>query len=358
MGDQGYRSYDNMDILFYEQQTPTHVQSGSHFNKYDKSAMRLNLRPTQLTGQENHRPINGKSSVGMFHHSPDMGILKMVSPELERFIGSNTGLTPKGNPAQPSSPEFPLFSLVSPEFEKILASMQNKTPTPTRILREGNSVAKQREVYVQGFAEALQHIHDQQHTHIEHGTNENMKIQYHQQHITIPSAVSYGWSDRSQDSHQSYESISRESTQCDMEAMHYVSTAEPSEDSQHSLDSGYRQNEQNNEAEKQKVDETTSLRSGQNMNVLPLPPIDLELQEIVKRERKKQKNRVAASKCRRKKLEREAQLEVRVQQLKEKNIELNAIASALRQQAGELKQRVLEHVAFGCQLPTVTTAAY
>ncbi|EDO34371.1 predicted protein, partial [Nematostella vectensis] len=90
----------------------------------------------------------------------------------------------------------------------------------------------------------------------------------------------------------------------------------------------------------------------------PLPPIDLELQEIVKRERKKQKNRVAASKCRRKKLEREAQLEVRVQQLKEKSIELNAVASALRQQVGELKQRVLEHVAFGCQLPAVTNSAY
>ena len=93
-------------------------------------------------------------------------------------------------------------------------------------------------------------------------------------------------------------------------------------------------------------------------NILPLPPIDLELQEIVKRERKKQKNRVAASKCRKKKLEREAQLEVRVQQLKDKNIELNAVANALRQQVSELKQRVLEHVAYGCQLPSITTAAY
>ncbi|XP_031552926.1 transcription factor AP-1-like [Actinia tenebrosa] len=356
MGDHVYRSYDNMDVLFYEQQTPT--QSGGNFNKYDKSAMRLNLRPTQLTGQENHRPINGKSATGMFHHSPDMGIFKMVSPELERFIGSNTGLTPKGNPVQPSSPEFPLFSLVSPEFEKILASIQNKTPTPTRILREGNSVAKQREVYVQGFAEALQHIHDQQqHTHLEHGNNEHVKIQYQQQQMSVPGTVSYGWTDRRQDSHQNYESMSKENPQCDMEAMHYVSSVEPSEDSQNALDSTYNQMEQINEPNEHKLDETP-LRRNQNLNVLPLPPIDLELQEIVKRERKKQKNRVAASKCRRKKLEREAQLEVRVQQLKEKNIELNAVASALRQQVGELKQRVLEHVAFGCQLPTVTTAAY
>lgn len=82
--------------------------------------------------------------------------------------------------------------------------------------------------------------------------------------------------------------------------------------------------------------------------MLPVPAIDLEVQEIVKRERKKLKNRVAASKCRKKKLEREAQLEVRVQHLKEKNIELNALANALRQQAGELKQRIMEHVNSGC----------
>ena len=89
--------------------------------------------------------------------------------------------------------------------------------------------------------------------------------------------------------------------------------------------------------------------SNASMAMLPMPPIDLEVQEIVKRERKKLKNRVAASKCRKKKLEREAQLEVRVQHLKEKNIELNALANALRQQAGELKQRIMEHVNAGCQ---------
>ena len=90
------------------------------------------------------------------------------------------------------------------------------------------------------------------------------------------------------------------------------------------------------------MDKETSLA------MLPMPPIDLEVQEIVKRERKKLKNRVAASKCRKKKLEREAQLEVRVQHLKDKNIELNALANALRQQAGELKQRIMDHVNSGC----------
>lgn len=91
-----------------------------------------------------------------------------------------------------------------------------------------------------------------------------------------------------------------------------------------------------------------SMEKETSIAMLPMPPIDLEVQEIVKRERKKLKNRVAASKCRKKKLEREAQLEVRVQHLKETNIELNALANALRQQAGELKQRIMEHVNSGC----------
>ena len=97
------------------------------------------------------------------------------------------------------------------------------------------------------------------------------------------------------------------------------------------------------------------IQTGNQMNfgILPLPPIDLEVQEIVKRERKKLKNRVAASKCRKKKLEREAQLEVRVQHLKEKNIELNALANALRQQATELKQRIIDHINAGCHVRLV-----
>lgn len=79
-------------------------------------------------------------------------------------------------------------------------------------------------------------------------------------------------------------------------------------------------------------------------------PIDLELQELVKRERKKLRNRVASSKCRKRKLEREARLDLRVKELKEKNIELGAVANALKQQVCDLKQRVMDHVNEGCQI--------
>jgi len=84
-----------------------------------------------------------------------------------------------------------------------------------------------------------------------------------------------------------------------------------------------------------------------------LQPIDLEIQEVVKRERKKQRNRLASSKCRKRKLEREARLENRVKDLKERNIELNAVANALKQQVCDLKQKVMDHVGEGCQIMLV-----
>lgn len=79
-------------------------------------------------------------------------------------------------------------------------------------------------------------------------------------------------------------------------------------------------------------------------------PIDLHKQEIVKTERKKHRNRVAASKCRKRKLERESTLQDTVDELKTRNIELGEIAATLRQQVCELKLQVMDHVKSGCEV--------
>ncbi|XP_046839057.1 transcription factor AP-1-like [Xenia sp. Carnegie-2017] len=73
-------------------------------------------------------------------------------------------------------------------------------------------------------------------------------------------------------------------------------------------------------------------------------------EEIAKRERKKQKNRVAASKCRKKKLEREATLEVRLKELKTRNMKLINITNILKQQLNDLKKNLMEHIVFGCMM--------
>ncbi|XP_074834303.1 transcription factor JunD [Carettochelys insculpta] len=82
----------------------------------------------------------------------------------------------------------------------------------------------------------------------------------------------------------------------------------------------------------------------------PLSPIDMDTQERIKAERKRLRNRIAASKCRKRKLERISRLEEKVKSLKSQNSELASTASLLREQVAQLKQKVLSHVNSGCQL--------
>lgn len=82
----------------------------------------------------------------------------------------------------------------------------------------------------------------------------------------------------------------------------------------------------------------------------PLSPIDMDAQEMIKLERKRQRNRVAASKCRRRKLERISKLEDKVKSLKGENMELAAMVARLRDNVCSLKERVMEHVNHGCHI--------
>ncbi|KAM3865159.1 junB proto-oncogene, AP-1 transcription factor subunit a [Diretmus argenteus] len=82
----------------------------------------------------------------------------------------------------------------------------------------------------------------------------------------------------------------------------------------------------------------------------PMSPIDMENQERIKAERKRLRNRLAATKCRKRKLERISRLEDKVKVLKTDNAGLSNTASLLREQVAQLKQKVMTHVSSGCQL--------
>ena len=79
-------------------------------------------------------------------------------------------------------------------------------------------------------------------------------------------------------------------------------------------------------------------------------PIDMEDQEKIKLERKRMRNRLAATKCRKRKLERISHLDDRVAVLKGENAELAAVVKRLKASVCELKQEVMEHVNSGCQI--------
>ncbi|XP_068609115.1 junE proto-oncogene, AP-1 transcription factor subunit [Brachionichthys hirsutus] len=88
-----------------------------------------------------------------------------------------------------------------------------------------------------------------------------------------------------------------------------------------------------------------------------LSPIDLETQERIKAERKKLRNRIAASKCRKRKLERISRLEEKVKVLKSQNVDLASTAAMLREQVTQLKHKVMSHVTNGCHIAVGSVSA-
>jgi len=86
----------------------------------------------------------------------------------------------------------------------------------------------------------------------------------------------------------------------------------------------------------------------------PLIPINMENQELIKLERKRLRNRIAASKCRRRKLEKIGKLEDKVSQLKGENGDLQAVVNKLKDQVYALKKEVMQHVQSGCQISIAT----
>lgn len=86
---------------------------------------------------------------------------------------------------------------------------------------------------------------------------------------------------------------------------------------------------------------------------LPTQPIDMSIQELAKIERKREKNRHAAQKCRMLKLERISRLEKRVSELKQQNETLAGTSGTLREQVNQLKQLIVHHVEGGCQIMSV-----
>ncbi|XP_054478816.1 transcription factor Jun-like [Anoplopoma fimbria] len=244
--------------------------------------------------------------------SPDVGLLKLASPELERLIiQSCTGLT---------------------------------TPTPTQFVCPKN-ITDEQEGFAEGFVRALAELH------------------YHQQPPAAahPDAQTGMGSDSaaSESDGVPYSCTVRadppEYTNLGAFSRAVGSGSAPASDRhqplsypshssmEHSLAAARNSRLHALKEEPQTVPEMSG-------DTPPLSPINMENQERIKAERKRMRNRVAASKCRKRKLERISRLEDRVKNLKTQNTELVSSANVLRDELALLKQKVMDHVNSGCQL--------
>ena len=79
-------------------------------------------------------------------------------------------------------------------------------------------------------------------------------------------------------------------------------------------------------------------------------PADMKTMEHMKVERKKARNRIAASKCRLRRLQRESDLQEKVRRLKDHNQELNNELNALREKVHNLKKVLTKHMRTGCNV--------
>ncbi|EFX77063.1 hypothetical protein DAPPUDRAFT_306002 [Daphnia pulex] len=245
--------------------------------------------------------------------SPDLNMLKLPSPELEKLIMQQNGLLS----ATPTPGGF-VYPTPTSTGNTNSSSSSNNNNNPRAVTRD-------QEMYVRGFDDALAELHQQA------GAQ-----QQQQQQVQILSGG------QQQPNHHSLletgSSISSNNAQA--AAPFAAAAARPP----NSL-SPYPNTAMHQIPVKEEPRCGTSLSSSP-----PMSPIDMEDQERIKLERKRQRNRIAASKCRRRKLERIAKLEDKVKILKNDNSELGTVVVKLRQQVCGLKEQVMEHINCGCQI--------
>lgn len=254
----------------------------------------------------------------LFHHRipNDMNQMKR-SLTLDLNPARNQAKKMKFNPAVNgapvlSSPDLNMLKLASPELEKLIIQngMVTSTPTPTTQILFPKTVTEEQEMYARGFVEALSVLHN----------SDSSQGGLQQMDLPVSTSNSGG-------------------------GITYMNL-DQNTNANFNLPAGFLDNDVIVKDEPQTV---PSLES-----TPPMSPIDMESQERIKLERKRQRNRVAASKCRRRKLERISRLEDKVKMLKGENSELSTVVNKLKEHVCHLKEQVMEHVEAGCQIVMAT----
>ncbi|XP_042579298.1 transcription factor AP-1-like [Cyprinus carpio] len=273
----------------------------------------------KIMSKKNNMPHNFSNSVG------NASSLKLNSP-------SGLGMSGNPNGSLMSSPDMNLLKLSSPDLEHLIIQsnqgLVTTSPAPNASANPfmyRNQATNEQEGFADGFVKALADLHKQNQLVGAPMSPSSSSIQGSYQRNLMPGG--------------------------DMPIYTNLSSYNPNQ-----LPSSYPGGQMTYASPH--GPQTRGLDAPQTVPEVPHPPssppslspIDLETQERIKAERKKLRNRIAASKCRKRKLERISRLEEKVKVLKTQNSDLASTASILREQVAQLKQKVMNHVTNGCQI--------
>ncbi len=260
-----------------------------------------------------------------------------------------------------SSPDLNMLKLASPELERMIILSQNgmvtTTPTPTQFLCPQN-VTDEQEAYARGFVDALNELHGQEPP------------------VTVQQFVSSSGNAVSHSMPAAITNVSMPATinvtaanstmstaVCSTNSMPPTMTSLPQSFTTTTSLPGGVMNTQQSQGMVEAPLNTNHLPNPMVMSLKeepqtvpclglspPLSPINMVDQEKIKLERKRLRNRVAARKCRTRKLERISRLEDRVDELKGQNSTLTTTATDLRDQVCKLKEQIMSHVNSGCHV--------
>merc|ERR1712233_251330 len=247
-----------------------------------------------------------------------------------------------------TSPDVQMLKLTSPELEKFL--IQNPTlatPTPSGYIFP-KSVTEEQAMYAKGFEEALEHLRQSEPP----GSNDLAAANT----LATLSTASVGPAGRSLEVHKSLpEAAQNPGIPLSVQASSHsrpASGASGSYDSEtYQVPDGVKiKDEPDDHLSLSGSDYGSEGMKSPPNNTTGMSPIDMETQEKIKLDRKRQRNRLAASKCRKRKLERISQLDDRVSALKNENADLAAVVKKMKAGVALLKQEVIEHVNSGCDI--------
>ncbi|KAM4808913.1 transcription factor JunD-like [Rhinophrynus dorsalis] len=289
-----------MEIPFYHDDvlnlfvTPNPYSSNS--SKMMKKDLNLNLSDQVVSHVKPH--LNDGDGL---LNSPDLGLLKLASPELERLIIQSNG-------------------------------MVTTTPTTSQFLYP--KVASEEQEFAEGFVKALEDLHKQNQLGSGMKMNSLSATISNQSPLPSDSPIYVNLNNYPGGAMGPTVNYTADSIPYSTLPNHIGQQPTLPSHRPHTL-----------KDEPQIVPEVSSFGESP-----PMSPIDMDTQEKIKAERKKLRNRIAASKCRKRKLERISRLEEKVKSLKTQNTDLASTASLLREQVAQLKQKVMTHVNSGCQL--------